>query len=253
MDSLSRMKRVLFFLMMCIPLQAWAIINAEDMDQSGHQDGVIGKIGLSANGSSGNSSKLHGEGSGRVVWKHAAHTDMLVGSYAYGKSQGKRDTNKAFAHLRHRYALDEQWEVEGFGQLQQNEFANLKLRTLLGGGLRWSREDTTWMTHLGLGSFYERESLRTANSPGSTLWRMNSYWSLAYHLNQRVRMQNTVYYQPAWKNSRDFRLLNDAVLTVSLTEQLNLRLSLETTHDSRPPAGIKPTDHNYKTGLEFVF
>lgn len=244
----------IFLILICsIPLQAHAIINAEDIDLPANTEGVAGKVGLSVNGSSGNTAKINSEASGRLRWQHGRHTEMAVVSYAYGKSRGRRDTNKAFGHLRHRFALDQNWDIEGFGQLQQDEFARLKLRTLLGGGMRWSENDEHWGVHIGLGSFFEREALRGTNAPVTRLWRINSYLSFQYILNDNVRLQNTIYYQPAWKKQTDFRLLDDAAMKVSLTDSLGLRLSVETAHDSRPPAGIKATDVSYKTGLELSF
>jgi len=247
------MRILCFLLVLCAPLQAWAIINAEDLDLSIEEDGLLGKVGLSANGSSGNSDKINGEASARLLWRHGRHTEMLVGSYAYGKSRGLRDTNKAFAHLRHRYTLTSVWDIEAFAQAQQNEFAHLKLRTLLGGGLRWSHQDENVNLHLGLGVFHEREKLRNSTLPVTRLWRGNSYLALGFALNKRVRIQNTVYYQPALKDAADYRLLDDAALSVGLTDHLDLRLAIEIAKDSQPPAGIKDTDISYKTGLEFKF
>ncbi|EAU53931.1 YdiY family protein [Mariprofundus ferrooxydans] len=244
---------LIFILLFLAPSQALAIINAEDLDLSIHEDGTAGKVGFSLNGNSGNSAKINGEGSGRLLWRHGSNTEMLVGSYAYGKSRGVRDTNEAFVHLRHRYALNDSWDVEAFAQAQQNEFARLKLRTLLGGGLRWSSQAEGWQLHVGLGSFFERESLRGSNAPATRLWRGNAYLGLHFAINDHVRLQNTVYYQPAWRYPADFRLLDDAAVSVTLSAGLDLRLSLEMAHDSRPPAGVRPTDISYKTGLAYAF
>ncbi|MDX8405212.1 MAG: DUF481 domain-containing protein [Mariprofundus sp.] len=245
---------IIFFLFLLIaPVQAMAIINAEDLDLSISEDGTAGKIGFSFSGNTGNSVKINGEASGRLLWRHGRHTDMVVASYAYGKSRGVRDTNKAFAHLRHRYALNEAWDLEAFAQAQQDEFADLKLRSLLGGGMRWSSQADAWQVHIGLGAFYERETLRATTAPANYLWRGNSYLALHYVINDHVRMQNTVYYQPALQRTADFRLLDDAAVSIGLSDHLDLRLSLEMAHDSRPPVGIKPTDVSYKTGLSYGF
>jgi hypothetical protein len=150
------MRILLIFLLLIAPYTALAIVNAEDLDLNIEEDGFVGKTGISVSGSSGNTDKINGEGSLRLLWKYGDHTNMLVGSHVYGKSRGNRDTNKSFAHLRHRYALDPIWAVEAFAQAQQNEFAQLKLRTLYGGGLRYSRGLSNYAIHLGLGSFYEQ-------------------------------------------------------------------------------------------------
>jgi putative salt-induced outer membrane protein YdiY len=248
------MRIVLIFLLFIVPHTALAIVNAEDLDLNIEEDGFIGKVGISINGSSGNTDKINGEGSFHLLWRYGGHTNMLVGSHAYGKSRGSRDTNKSFIHLRHRYVLDRVWAIEAFAQAQQNEFSRLKLRTLYGGGLRYSRDISSHAIHLGLGSFYEQERLRAAaNTPDTRLWRGNIYFAWHFIANDRIRLQNTIYYQPAWKDIADFRILDDIAMSITLSKQLDLKLSLEVAHDSLPPAGIRQTDISYKTGLELRF
>ena len=238
-----------------LPTQALAIINAEDLDLSVDADGMAGKLGFSVSGSSGNSDKISGEGSARLIWRHGQHMEMLVGSFSYGKSRGVRDTNRSFAHLRHRYAWTNSWGLEAFAQAQQNEFARLKLRTLFGAGGRWSYQNHGLAMYVGVGSFYEREALRAVGAivPVTRLWRGNSYLALRYLFNARIRMQNTIYYQPSWKNPADYRLLDDAALHVALNDSLDLKLVIEVGQDSRPPAGVKSSDVSYKTGLSYRF
>jgi len=218
------------------------------------EDGVTGKIGFAASGNSGNSSKFSGEANGRLLWLHGKQTEMAAASYSYGKSRGVRDTNKAFAHLRHRYNFVEHWDVEAFAQAQQNEFSLLKLRTLIGGGLRWSTRSDDFSLAIGAGSFYEREELKPAAlEPVARLWRGNAYLALFYRLNEHVRAQSTIYYQPAWQRPSDFRLLDNAALNVGLTDHLDLKLSIEYARDSRPPLGVRANDMSYKSGLELRF
>lgn len=247
------------FLLMSVyvfPARVLAIINAEDLDLSLDGDGIAGNVALAVNGSSGNSDKINSETSGHMLWRYGQHLDMLVASFNYGKSRGVRNSNKSFAHFRHRYAWNNAWSVEAFAQAQQDEFARLKLRTLLGGGLRWSMQNQGLQWHVGLGAFYEQERLRAAGvvvEPVSRLWRGNSFLALRYVLNERLRMQNTIYYQPAWKDVADYRLLDDAALHIALSDSLDLKLSFELAKDSRPPLGVRSTDMSYKTGLSLRF
>jgi len=238
------------------PAPVLAIINAEDLDLSIDGDGIAGNVSLSVNGSSGNSEKINGEATGHMLWRYGLHMDMLVGSFNYGKSRGVRDTNKSFLHLRHRYAWNGMWSLEAFAQAQQDEFARLKLRTLMGGGMCWSMHMNALEWHVGLGSFYEREQLRAVGvtvEPIARLWRVNTFLALRYAWNERLRIQNTVYYQPAWKDIADYRILNDAALHVALNDTLDLKLSFELAKDARPPVGVRGTDMSYKTGLSFHF
>ena len=253
---IQRLFPLLLLASIILPLQARAIVNAEDLDLNIAGNGAAGKMDLSLNGSSGNSNKLGAEASGRIIWQHDRQMEMLVGSYSYGKSRSVRDTNKAFVHFRHRYGWNETWAVEGFAQAQQDEFSRLKLRTLIGGGLRYSWQKQHWAWHIGLGSFYEQEKLRNTgnnSTPATRLWRANSYLALRYKINDRIRIQNTIYYQPAWQDRADYRLLDDAAMHIALAENLDLKLVIEVTQDARPPAGIKRSDISYKTGLSFHF
>ena len=248
------MQYILFFILLLLPSQALAIINAEGFGINRDQQGFNGKLSASLNGSSGNTVKITSELGGRAAWLSGAHTGLLIGSYAFGKSRGVRDTNKTFLHTRYRFALDSAWAVETFAQAQKDEFARLKLRTLFGGGIRWSREWNRGIVAWGAGSFYEIEKLRRSTtgviSPRTRLWRINSYGSLAYQPNDQITLMNTLYFQPAWRDRADYRLLESASLAVKLAEHLDLRLSLDLAKDAKPPAGVKAVDASYKTGLE---
>jgi len=246
---------LLFITVQTLPTQALAIINAEDLDLSIDDDGMAGKLGFSVSGSSGNSDKMSGEGTARLIWRHGQHMEMLVGSFSYGKSRGVRDTNRSFAHLRHRYAWSDRWGLEAFAQAQRDEFSRLNLRTLMGAGGRWSYQKHGLAMHVGVGSFYEREALRSVGviAPVTRLWRGSTYLALRYLFNARIRMQNTIYYQPAWKDPTDYRLLDDVALHIALNDSLDLKLVIEVGQDSRPPAGVKSSDVSYKTGLSYHF
>ena len=247
--------RLLLLLLFLFPTSAFAIINIEDLDLSLNEDGQKGRVGLAVKGASGNTTKIGAEADGRFILRRGPHLNMLIGSISYGKSNGRKDTNKAFVHARHRHMLNATWSLELFSQAQKDEFARLKLRALLGGGGRYSfkRDGTT--IHFGLGSFYEHEKLKPGAAAvlSSNIWRANAYMAWHYAINDRVRLQNTVYYQPAWKDFGDNRISDAAALRIAINESIDLRLAIDVAHDSRPPIGVKPTDISYTTGLEFRF
>ncbi len=246
-------KIIILLLLLCTPSVAEAIVNAEELALNlQDRDGWSGKVGLAANGSSGNSNKLMTEATLHLFFKQGRHLSMLASSYSYGKSQGVLNTRKSFAHLRHRYALRSQWDIEGFGQLQQDAFARLRLRSLLGGGGRYHWPLLSGQAAVGVGSFYEQER-RTGSIQVRRLWRGNIYLTLQLPLNDRSKLQNTLYYQPAWQQPNNFRLLDNTIFSVLVSEHLDLKLSLEIAHDSQPPAAVLKTDISYKSGLVYHF
>jgi len=247
-------KSVALALLFLFPEQAFAIVNAEDTMLLMDEEGLAGKVALSASGDRGNVTTNGVEGSALLRLNHGKDTEILALNYKYGQSRAVRNANKSYLHLRHRHALNEAWAWEAFAQTQQDEFANLKLRTLLGGGMRWSQERAAWRFHLGLGTFYEYEELRkSAVNAKSYLWRASTYMTTDYLFSEQAKFHETIYFQPAWRALADLRILNDTSLKVSLTDHLALSLTLEVTYDSRPPVGTVKTNVSYQTGIEYHF
>ncbi|MBF0281949.1 MAG: DUF481 domain-containing protein [Zetaproteobacteria bacterium] len=248
----------LIVLMLFNPLHALAIVNVESMDLKADAEGVSGKAGVAMQSSSGNTVKQSYDLEGLLMYKQDAHLSFFSGSYSYGKAGVVRNTSKSFLHARHRYQLDDAWAVEAFTQYQRNEFSRLSSRVLWGGGGRFGIHPgvNAWV-NVGLGGFYEREQLQpkaaTTDVLHASLWRMNGYLSWKQKLAENVSLYQVVYYQPAMKDFGDFRMLGQLSLTVSLSDALGLRLSVDAAHDSRPPQQVKSSDVTQKVILDYAF
>jgi hypothetical protein len=238
---------------------AHAIVNVEQAIIGRPSEGIHTSLDLLVNGASGNTDKSSSRIDLLTLSQHDVHTEFLQLQYAYGKSFGQVDTDHAFAHLRHRTAISAAWAVEGFVQVSRDPFARLTRRTLLGGGMRrvLFEEQNKSAGYLGLGTFYEREiladTLGTSDSLRENLWRANTYLVLKRQINDQVRLNNTAYYQPALKDTADYRLLEQAFMLVKMGQNLDLKLSLDITFDSKPPQTVQKRDLIYGTGLEFAF
>ena len=238
---------------------AYAIVNVEQAIIGQPTEGMHTTLDLLANGASGNTEKSSTRIDSLSLWQHEAHTEFLQLQYAYGKSRGQVDTDSAFAHLRHRTAVTSSWGAEAFAQIGRNPFARLTQRTLLGGGARWImfEEDKISAGYLGLGAFHEQETLTdklgTTDQTHVSLWRFNSYLILKQQINEQVRVYNTTYYQPAFRDTSDYRILEQASMLVKLRDNLDLKLSLDIAFDSKPPQNVQKRDMVYSTGLEFSF
>ena len=236
-----------------------AIVNVEQAIIGQPAEGMHATLDLLANGASGNTEKSLVRLDSLNLWQHEAHTEFLQLQYAYGKSRGQVDTDSAFVHLRHRTAVTSDWGAEAFAQVGRNPFARLTLRTLLGGGARWImfEENNISAGYFGLGAFYEQETLTdklgTSDQTHVSLWRLNSYLVLKRQINELVRVYSTTYYQPAFRDTSDYRILEQASMLVKLRENLDLKISLDISFDSRPPQTVRKRDMVYSTGLEFSF
>ena len=238
---------------------AHAIVNVEQAIIGQPSEGMHTSLDLLVNGASGNTNTSSSKANLLSLWQHGEHTEFLQIEYAYGKSGGQVNTDKAFAHLRHRTAVSQDWSVEAFAQTGRDPFARLTKRTLLGGGMRWImfEKESKSAGYLGFGAFHENEiltdKLGTDDPRESNLWRANTYLVLKSQLNQQVRVYSTTYYQPAFSDTADYRMLEQAAMLVKMGQNLDFKLSLDITFDSRPPQTVQKRDMVYSTGLEFSF
>jgi len=258
------MKRSLFPIciaacLLLYPVAARAIVNVEAVHVGDPTEGFSGTATASAGGASGNSNRFRGRADVRLQWHAGSHTNFAVFSYDFGKSRGRTDTNREFAHLRHRLQFAPVWALEGFGQVERDEFARLSFRGLAGGGLRRTllERKNAAAVYLGLGGMFEREVLRrgfgTSDPRGQSTGRANTYLSVQARFNAQTRFSSTAFYQPDVTDFGDFRLLEEAALHVRLTDGMELRLNVEVRYDSTPPQTVKTTDTTYTTGITISF
>jgi putative salt-induced outer membrane protein YdiY len=251
------------FLSLCaallLTLPACAIVNVEQAIIGKPSEGPHASVSLLASGASGNTNTSTIDTDALGLWQHGADTEYLQLQYAFGRSEGQTNTDRAFAHLRHRTDIGSGWGVEGFVQTGRDRFARMAQRSLIGGAVRRTLFEETGKSagYLGLGAFYERELLNamsgTTDQLDTRLWRVDSYLILKRQINDQLHFSSTTYYQPAISDMADYRLLEQALLRVKLGERLDLKMSLEITFDSRPAQTVQKRDVVYSTGLEFSY
>ena len=237
---------------------AQAIVNIEGLRGESSAPGLSGALNLSFSGAEGNTKKFATSTGIRLLWRQPQSSTLVIASHDYGSSNRVRDTNKTFIHVREVVARDERLSYEGFVQGERNEFTRLSLRTLIGGGVRLRlHENNSGETRLGVGAFHSTEKLDDnplySDTGTERLWRGNLYLAVEYRIYANIKLESTSYFQPAVKDTADYRLLEQAAAHFTINDHLALRLSLDVAHDSRPPQSVDRTDINYLSGLEYTF
>jgi len=238
---------------------AQAIVNIESLRVGEPPPGYSGSLDISVNGQSGNTDKLGVAAGARLQWHGGDVTNFAILRYDYAQTSGVEDTNKLFFHTRHIHQLTKETAYEGFIQAERNKFTRLSFRGLIGGGVRLTliKKPDIKSLHVGLGGFYSRETLESAagvtDNGSQSYWRINTYVNYLHHLNDQVSVLTTTYWQPATRDFGDYRLLEEATLSVKMTDDLSLNVSLDLAHDSKPPQKVKQTDTIYSTGIEYRF
>ncbi len=248
---------VLFTTLFSLP--ANAIVNVENMRVGQTEPGLSGNLDLSITGKRGNTDKDEYGINGRIQNNIDKMTNFVVASYDYGEVSDVTNTNKTFIHARHVKQFQPRRAWEAFVQAEENEFARLSFRGLVGAGLRFTLTETAEQLglYLGAGAFWSRETLD--QRPGLTdhgtesFGRANLYLVYKHKLNEQLNLVSTTYYQPRLNQAGDFRALEQAGLSVKMTNSLSIKLSLDIGHDSHPAQSIDKTDSSYNTRLSYQF
>ncbi len=261
MFSTKCLIRFCFFSFLFFHHSAFAIVNIESKraDPAAQEEGFEGFVNVDISGDNGNTKESDLALSVQLNWAGENSSDLLMLNYAYGETANVKDTDQSFLHYRHVWLARETVSYEAFTQLETNEFTRLKLRSLLGGGIRLKLDlpEKPHSAYLGLGLFRSREDLDPLISGGEVIedytTRLNSYLVYRYHMNEHVRLLNMLYYQPDVSEFGDYRLLEQLAINVALNKSLSLTVSIDIAHDSRPPQNVETTDTSYRTGLEYRF
>jgi len=243
--------------LLLIAKSSYAIVNVEDIRADKKIDGFSSTIDISANGAQGNSDiSAYNVGFG-VQYSNLLNTYFFVSNYAQGESEGETNINKGFLHGRYIRVLKDNVAGELFIQTQQDKFARLELRNLVGLGARYTFiENPTNSIQFGGGLFFESEQIeKKANTANDSKdgFRYNFYAVLKLNLNSNLRLVSTTYYQVVTDTSTDFRAFEDLALINKASKNLAIKLSLNIAHDSDPPETVEQTDTTYNVGFVYYF
>lgn len=242
----------------CLSFQSQAIVSMEDIHLGKPPDGFGGLFELGLDLQRGNTEETGVSSGLKLQWTQDKTTDFVLVNYDYGENAGVKNTNKGFAHYRHIQQVDSTLAWEGFTQFSFNEFTNLTLRALAGGGVRLALGEITNKRAflLGLGAFYEHEELDTQfpdEADTEDTLRANTYLVIKYQFNAHVSFVSTTYFQPSLEHFSDFRAIEDLSVVSKLSDVLSLKVGFDIAHDSEPPRDVKMTDSTLKLGIGVNF
>ncbi len=192
---------------------------------------------------------------------------FFVANFSFEEENDERSVNQGFAHARYTRFVRPRIGWEAFGQIQFDEFTRLDRRVLLGGGLRAALVETAKrQVYLGAAVMVEQERIdeelvRAKSEPGSLeerlegeVVRSTNYFTIRWTFDEeRVVFLSTTYAQPRVDDVDDFRLLEEATLSVRLSERLGLNVALTIKHDNQPPLGVEKTDVELSNSLTIRF
>ncbi len=252
---MSRNIWFLFILLIFSPslMRAQSIVNIESIRPRVSDLGYKGDAKIEFNGNSGNSERIYMGLGHNSVWNYGVSQQFFLLNYRYGESQGIKDANESFLHLRHVKPLTEYRLLETYIQTQTNQFNRLRFRGLTGGGWRWElTHDENVNYALGTGLYFSHEEIyETSNYSAfqENMARGNLYLSAKSDGKNDVTSVLVFYYQPRMDQVKDFLILVTGLIRVKWTEKTSLSFEATLSHDSIPPPTVRPTDINYVSSL----
>jgi len=244
------MKVLLFLLASLFSFDVYSFMNVETLRQS-HKDGFFGSINLKLMGASGSTDKFVNSFATQNVFRSDKNEFLFFVNHLYGEVSNTKNTDKGSFHARYSRSVSKIWAIEFYTQVEFDKFRALRLRRILGTGVRLQAlRSETASIYLGAGAFQENEDLNL--DPDEETLRGNMYAAYVHNFINKTKLSATVYYQPSFSQS-DFRIRFNTALGIPLTEKFKFTLEFTAGHDSAPPTDIVKTDTLYLTGLAYSY
>lgn len=219
--------------------------------------GLFGYLSLGANFVKNTKSITTISGDVRIEFLHKKSKFLSLTNYNLIRANSDRFIDNGFSHLRYNYEIRERLKYEIFAQAQFNNQVRLKLRTLVGSGLRFQLyQAEKQQVYYGLSYMYEYDEIEIISEVVSFFYdhRMSTYLSASIQpFSENVTITNTTYYQPVLTNFSDVRLSSQTSLTFFLSKRLRFSTIFSITNDTRVPENVPATYYSVRNGIRWDF
>jgi hypothetical protein len=186
--------------------------------------------------------------------KDLKRTYLFLGNYRLIDADEGNLQNSWFLHTRFNYKFNQLLRFEAFLQGQYNQLLVVEQRNLVGAGLRlkWMNREN-FSGYLGNSYMYEVEY---SDRAGTTEYkhRNSTYLSVSYlSKSKNFSVTNTVYYQPLYKNLKDYRLLEQFRLDIPLAEWFKVFTIYDYYFDSKTPLNTREYTSQLQIGVGLSF
>lgn len=175
---------------------------------------------------------------------------FLLGNHNLIRSEVKDFQNSWFLHFRYNHEITNLFRIESYIQTQHNKLLDVTTRNLIGAGVRFkliSKENTR--LYFGNAYMYEVEEFEPLDQQFYN-HRNSSYLSGTLSIpKMKLNIINTVYFQPAYSDFSDYRLLEQLKVNISLSKRLSFFTLLDYFFDSITPKDRSQFYFKSKFGL----
>jgi putative salt-induced outer membrane protein YdiY len=249
--------RIFLLLSFLISTSLFALVSIAPVD-IGSKAGFSGNISGSLNSQSGNTQK--DEYSLGLRAQYDQGTDYLawgILTYSYGTSNGTKNEDKTYTHLRYIHSLyEDNWCSETFIQTEQDKFKDIYNRSIVGTGVRWRffNSEEWGKGYAGMGGMIEQVNYTSAQSnPNESNGRLNSYIAYTEKFLTASKISYVGYFQPKFDDAADYVTSQTVEISIPIYKNLGLGATGKYAYDSSPPIGISKKDTSLITSLMWEF
>ncbi len=192
-------------------------------------------------------------GGANVEHVNRRHWFLLLTNFNFVQVEKEDFVNDGFLHFRYNYSLSKRFTYEAYTQAQYNEKLNLRLRWLLGTGMRFTViKKEKHSAYLGASYMFEYNE-ETSPELEFRDNRLSTYVSFSIRPFENTKLTNTTYYQPVFGKISDLRLSSQTQLVINFTKKLLFTTTFNITYDSRVPEEVANTIYNLRNGIRWNF
>ncbi|MFP4472197.1 MAG: DUF481 domain-containing protein [Bacteroidales bacterium] len=239
---------------------AQAQINTEKFRKFYDEEGFLFNIKTTLAIKAGNTEYTSVKGTGRLDYNGNKFDYFLVGSYENKSATEKTIENQAFVHLRGMWYIAARTDWEFFAQQQFDEFIDLNSRTLAGTAIKYrlfekqalADSNNTFDMKVSTGVMAEREVYNVdPENVKKELIRSTSFISFDWMIKNRLNFTGVIYYQPAFKNFKDYRIAAESAFEFAVIKRLYFTLEFTYRYNHLPVTDVKPYDLSIENGIRF--
>lgn len=244
-----------------VPL-AWAVVSQTAWAQATVKDDGQWRaaLGLGVSATSGNTKATTINFTGDAVRATPVDKWGFNGTSLYAKSDGVVTADQTRAGTRYDYNITPQWFGFTSLDLERDKIAQLKLRSVIGGGLGYhliKNDATVFDVFTGVG--YTTDSYRAPLLINDAFRTDYAYVNLlvgeesTHKFSDTVSAKQKLVLYPNLENRGEYRAQFDSGLAVAMTKSMSLNVGLSARYNSDPGPGVKKTDTLFTTGVSVKF
>ncbi len=211
-----------------------------------------GNVTVGANKQSGNTERTSASLGAEAVRRTVQDRYSLRYLFNYAEEDSNITTRNTYGAGKYDYFFTPKFYGYLSVELLNDEFKNLKLRTVVGPGAGYQFwDDEIKFLLLEGGIAYFSENLEEGEDKDWITGRLAA--DVKYHLLKSVVFSDYLVIYPSFEDFGEFQLRNEAAISSPLSLNWSLKLANILEHDSKPSLNVKKNDWNWILGLQYGF